>query len=287
VKESTEDNIRDKIYVIRGLHVMLDRDLAELYHVKAIRLREQVKRNINRFPLNFMFQLTESESGFVVSQNAIPSKRHLGGSLPYAFTEQGVAMLSSVLRSETAVRISIQIMNAFVNMRRLIVSNAGMFQRLDKVEQKQLEHDKKFSQVFDAIENRDLKPDKGIFYDGQEFDAYELVARIIRSATRSIVLIDNYVDETVLTLFSKRRKNVNVTIYTKVTKELLLDVAKYNAQYPNITIQRFSKSHDRFMIVDDDVYHFGASLKDLGRKWFAFSRFDKEAVKILGIFKNN
>jgi len=288
MKELVEENIRDKIYIIRGQHVMLDRDLAALYDVETKQINRAAKRNIGRFPENFMFQLTDIEYDSLSNNTYLKyqigtSKSNQGGRryIPYAFTEQGVSMLSAVLRSETAVRISIQIMNAFVNMRRFIAANVGMFQRLDRVEQKQLEYDKKFEQIFDAIESKDVKLDKGIFYDGQVFDAYELVARIIKSATRSIILIDNYIDETVLVLFSKRKKNVKVTIYTKITKELLLDLERYNAQYPNISLHRFNKSHDRFMIVDDVVYHFGASLKDLGKKWFAFSRFEKDAVNML------
>jgi len=278
-----ENGIRDKIHVIRGLHVMLDKDLAELYDVKAIRLREQVKRNIRRFPSDFMFQLNESEIDFMVSQNAIPSRKHLGGSLPYAFTEQGVANLASVLTNDKAIEVNIQIMRAFVSMRRFIAANAGMFQRVDSVERELLEHDKKFEQVFDVIESKDFKPKKGIFFDGQIFDSYKFVSDIVRSANKSIILIDNYVDDSVLTLFSKRNKNVSVTIYTKeISKQLLLDIQKYNSQYPSIDVKEFKQSHDRFIIIDGrEVYHFGASLKDLGKKWFAFCRLDKEVFTLM------
>ena len=207
--------------------------------------------------------------------------------LPYAFTEQGVAMLSGVLKSNTAVQISIQIMEAFVSMRRLISNNVPVFQRLDNIEQKQLEFqvktDKKFEEIFEAIESKDIKPEKGIFFDGQIFDAYKFVSNLIRTANSSIVLIDNYIDDSVLTLFNKRNKDVTVKIFTKdISKELLLDLAKYNSQYSHIEVNEFKQSHDRFLIIDDkEVYHFGASLKDLGKKWFAFSKFDKEAFKIL------
>lgn len=197
-------DIQKKIYSIRNEQVMLDRDLAELYQVKAIRLREQVKRNLDRFPAEFMFQLTEEEVEMMVSQNAIPSKQHLGGSLPYAFTEQGVAMLSAVLKSDTAVKMSIQIINAFVAMRRFFIENASVFQRLDKLELKQIETDKKINQLFDAMQSKDIEPKQGIFFDGQIFDAHKFVSDLIRKAEKSIVLIDNYIDDTVLDLFTKR-----------------------------------------------------------------------------------
>ena len=280
----SENSIRDKIYLIRGLQVMLDEDLAELYKVKTKRLNEQVKRNIERFPREFMFQLTDSEfdslrSQFETSKNSKGGRRYL----PYVFTEQGVAMLSGVLKSDTAVRISIQIMTAFVAMRRFIASGVQVFQRLDNIEQKQIGYDKKFEQIFDAIESKDIKPEKGIFFDGQVFDAYKFASDLIRDAHNSIILIDNYIDDSVLTLFSKRNKNVLVTIFTKeISKQLLLDLNKYNSQYPPIEVKEFKQSHDRFLIIDNkEVYHFGASLKDLGKKWFAFSKFDKEAFKLL------
>ena len=276
----TENSIKDKIHTIRGLKVMLDRDLADLYEVKSIRLREQVKRNIGRFPSDFMFQITEHEVKFMVSQNAIPSKQHLGGYLPYVFTEQGVAALSGVLKSKKAVEINVQIIRAFVSMRKFISTNAQIFHRLDNIERKHIDYDKKFEKVFDAIENKEVK--QGIFFNGQIFDAYKFISDLIRGAKKSIILIDNYVDDSVLTLFSKREKDVSVVIYTKeISKQLQLDLSKYNSQYPKITIKEFKHSHDRFMIIDDDVYHIGASLKDLGKKWFAFSKFDKEAFKLL------
>jgi len=277
------DKIKSKIYTIRGIQVMLDKDLAELYEVKAIRLREQVKRNNKRFPSDFMFQLTDLEVELLVSQNAIPSKKHLGGYLPYVFTEQGVANLSSVLTNDKAIEVNIQIMRTFVSMRKFISSNAQMFHRLDVVEKKQIEHDKKFDQIFDAIQSKDIKPEKGIFFDGQIFDSYKFLSDIIRTADKSIVLIDNYIDDSVLTLFSKRNKNVQVTIFTKeISKQLSLDLVKYNSQYPLIELKEFQQSHDRFLIIDNkEVYHIGASLKDLGKKWFAFSKSDKEAFNLL------
>ncbi len=266
---------------------MLDRDLAAFYEVKPIRLREQVKRNIERFPEDFMFRLTEEEIDLMVSQNAIPSRKHLGGHAPYAFTEQGVAAVSAVIKSKKAVEVSILLMRAFVEMRKFIFRNAEIFQRLEKVELKQIETDKNFEKIFDALQKRDLEPKQGIFYDGQVFDAYKFVSGLIRKAKKSIVLIDNYIDERVLDLFTKKKKNVNVVILTKrITKSLKLDEEKFNVQYPTLKIKEFNRAHDSFLIIDEkDIYHFGASLKDLGKKWFAFSKMDKEAFDILGKVK--
>ena len=230
-----------------------------------------------------MFRLTDSEVELLVSQKAIPSKKHLGGHLPYAFTEQGVANLSSVLTNDKAIEVNIHIMRAFIAMRKFILTNAQIFYRLDAVEKKQIEHEKKFEEVFDAIQSKGIKPANGIFFDGQIFEAYKFVSDIIRSANKVIILIDNYIDDSVLTLLNKRNKNVQVTIFTKdISKQLYLDVVKYNLQYPIIEIREFKQSHDRFLIIDNkEVYHFGASLKDLGKKWFAFSKFDREVFKIL------
>ncbi|HPS28925.1 MAG TPA: ORF6N domain-containing protein [bacterium] len=277
------DDIQSRIYTIRGVQVMLDRDLAEFYSVKPIKLREQIKRNIRRFPLDFMFQLSQNEAELMVSQNAIPSKQHLGGFLPYVFSEQGVAAVSSILSSERAIDISIQIMRAFVSMRRFISNNAQIFQRLDTVEIKQIETDSKIEKVLTALENKQLQPKQGIFFEGQIFDAHNFVSDLVRSAEKSIVLIDNFVDDSVLTLFSKRKYGVNLKILTKnVTKQLRLDMKKFNEQFPVAEIQEFDLSHDRFLIIDNkSVYHIGASLKDLGKKWFAFSKMDIEIDYIL------
>jgi len=282
-----EQELKDKIHLIRDIRVMLDSDLAELYHVKTKRLNEQVKRNIERFPKNFMFQLTKSEKNELVAKCDHLKLLKFSPNMPFAFTEQGVAMLSGVLKSNTAVKVSIQIMNAFVAMRRFIASNSHIFQRIDTVEKRQIEYktetDKKFNKIFDAIESKSIQLRKGIFFDGQIFDAHKFFSDIIRTANNSIVLIDNYVDDSVLTLFIKRKKNVKVTIFTKeLSKGLLLDLKKYNLQYSPIEIKEFKESHDRFIIIDNkEVYHFGASLKDLGKKWFAFSKFDKEAFTLL------
>jgi len=272
-----EQQIQNKIFTIRDQQVMLDSDLAELYQVETRVLNQAVKRNIKRFPKEFMFQLTKNEyenlnNQILISQNVISSSQHGGRrKMPYVFTEQGVSMLSAVLKSDIAIEISIKIINAFVNMRRFFIQNAELFQKVNYIEQKLLEYDQNIEKVFRAIESKELKPKQGIFYNGQIFDAYIFVNNLIKSANKSIVLIDNYIDETILTLFSKNQK-VKVTIYTKnVNKQLKLDLAKYNAQYKPIEIRKFNEAHDRFMIIDDkEIYHIGASLKDLGKKMVCF-----------------
>jgi hypothetical protein len=278
----TQEQIENHIFIIRGEQVMLDRDLAKMYQVKATRLREQVKRNINRFPSHVMFQLTDGETNNMVSQNAIPSRQSLGGHKPYAFTEQGVAMLSSVLRSDTAIKVNIRIMDAFVQMRKLVGQATLQQLRLYDIENKLLEHDQKFEKLFIALENNDL-PQKGILFDGQIFDAYSFIAKLIKTAKKSLLLIDNYIDESVLTLFTKREEGVEFTCYTQnISKALQLDIEKHNLQYPPVCIKKLKSSHDRFLLIDDkELYHFGASLKDLGKKWFAFSKMDSLANDML------
>ncbi len=223
--------IENLIYTIRGKQVMLDSDLAKLYQVETKNLNKAVKRNIERFPQSFCFQLTEEEAENLRFQIGTSSLNYGGRRyLPYVFGEQGVAMLSAVLRSEIAVKVSIEIMNAFVEMRRLLIGNAALFSRMDKIELKQIEADGKFEEIFKALESGKLHSDKGIFYDGQIFDAYTFVADIIRSAQRSIILIDNYVDDTVLTLLGKRGQSVSATIYTKIS------VINYNSIYNATTV---------------------------------------------------
>lgn len=279
-----KDDIKNKIIVIRSKQVILDRDIAALYGVETKVLNQAVKRNNERFPEEFMFQLSSDEFHNWKSQFVTSNADKMGlRRPPFAFTEQGVSMLSAVLKSDTAVQISIQIMNAFVAMRRFLSTNAQVFQRLDSLEIKQIETDKKMNQVFDIIESRDIQPKQGIFYDGQVFDAYVFINDLVKSAKKSIVLIDNYIDESVLTLFSVRKKGIPLNILTKnVNKKLELDVKKHNDQYPPVTVRKFSKAHDRFFIIDGKtVYHFGASLKDLGKKWFAFSKMDISAAEML------
>lgn len=286
-----EQNIHNKIYTIRGVQVMLDRDLAVLYGVKPIRLREQVKRNAKRFPKDFMFILDDNEIDFMVSQNAIPSKQHLGGSKPYVFTEQSASMLSAVLKTDFAVEMSIKIIRAFVNMKKFLLQNVNLFQKIEQIEKRQLSYeiktDEKINKLFKALEDKTLKPTQGIFYDGQIFDAYLFINDLIKTAKSSIKLIDNYIDETTLALFSKV-PGIKVTIYTHtITKQLRLDYEKYKKQYNNIALKIFKNAHDRFLIIDNkEIYHIGASLKDLGKKWFAFSKMSGESLSVLGRLRN-
>jgi hypothetical protein len=278
----SQKQIENKIYTFRDKQVMIDRDLAEMYQVETRVLNQAVKRNIERFPEAFRFQLNENEFENWKSQIVMSNEDKIGlRRPPYAFTEQGVAMLSAVLRSSVAVKVSIQIINAFVEMRKLISSHSGLLQRMEGVERKQLETDHKFEQIFKALESNDIIPTQGIFFDGQVFDAYELASKIIRSAQQQIILIDNYINESTLTHLSKKAKNVKVLILTKtITQQMILDIQKANEQYGNFELKTFTKSHDRFLIIDhQEVYHLGASLKDLGKKWFAFSKMDKNSVK--------
>ena len=281
------EEIQNRIFTIRGIQIMLDKDLAELYEVAVKRLNEQVRRNINRFPIEFRFQLNDIEKNELVANcDRFKNLKHSSVN-PYAYTEQGVAMLSAVIHSDIAIKVSIEIINAFVAMKKFINTNAGIFQRLDKIEQKQIETDTKFDKVFKALEDKTLKPKQGIFFDGQVFDAYVFVADLIKSATKAVSLIDNYVDESILQLFTKRNKNVSVKILTNnISKVLLQDIEKHNQQYPKIEIEKFTKAHDRFLIIDDKtIYHFGASLKDLGKKWFAFSKMDIDTLEVLSNLK--
>jgi hypothetical protein len=283
------DDIKNKIYTIRGIQVMLDSDLAELYETETRILNQSVRRNIDRFPLSFMFQLTKIEFEILMSQNVI-SKWGGVRKLPFVFTEQGVSMLSAILTSKIAVQVSIQIINAFVEMRKFISINIDLLQRVENLEIKQiqsdikfLDHDKNFDKVFEAMEQNEIKPKQGIFFDGQIFDAYKFVSDMIRRANKSIVIIDNFVDDRVFLLLTKRQKGVKATIFTKnISRELILDLNKHNAQYPAIELKEFSKVHDRFIILDaKEVYHFGASLKDLGTKWFAFSKMKADSLKLI------
>ena len=264
--------IEPLIHLIREQQVILDRDLALLYGVETRRLNEQVRRNIERFPEDFMFQLTHEEfenwkSQFATSNSIIMGARKR----PYAFTESGIAMLSSVLRSPTAIEVNIRIMRTFVTMRHFLASNAQVFQRLSNIEYHQIETDKRIDEVFKRLD-ANTQPQQGIFFDGQVFDAYQFVSDLVRKAKKAIALIDNYVDDTVLTLLDKRNNGIAATIYTQhISQQLQLDIDRHNAQYPMIEVKRFNRAHDRFLLIDDEVYLIGASIKDLGKKWFAFT----------------
>ncbi|MCK5760715.1 MAG: ORF6N domain-containing protein [Candidatus Delongbacteria bacterium] len=290
IQKFEEVSFKEKIFTIRGQQVMLDRDLAELYGVELKRLNEQVKRNKDRFPMTFSYQLSTDEVDSLRSQFAtLENKRGKHSKyLPLVFTEQGVAMLAGVLKSKTAIKISIAIIEAFVAMRKLISSNSEVFNRISRLEHHKIETDNKFDKIFSALESNDNIPKQGIFFQGEIFKAYKFVSDIFRTAKSSIVIIDNYIDDTVLTHLTKKNKNVKVKILTKsISKQLKLDIAKFEKEFFAIEVKVFKKSHDRFIIIDDEVvYHFGASLKDLGKKLFAFSKFDIDALKILRIPNN-
>ncbi|MBT3249173.1 MAG: ORF6N domain-containing protein [Candidatus Pacebacteria bacterium] len=281
---STANTIQNQIHTIRDTQVMLDRDLAKLYGVETRVLNQTIQRNTKRFPAEFMFQLNKTELKNWKSQNVISNRELMGlRKKPYAFTEPGVIMLASVLKSNTAVQISIKIIKAFIEMRQFLSTNARIFQRLDYLEHKQLLVDKKFNKLFLALEKNSLKPKQGIFYNGQIFDAHLFISDLIKGAKKDIILIDNFIDETVLELFSKKRTEVKIIIYTKnITKITKFDLKKFREQYGGIEIKEFKKAHDRFLIIDSkNLYHIGASLKDLGKKWFAFSKMDNLAKDIL------
>lgn len=297
------NDIEKRIILIRNCQVMIDRDLAELYGVETRRLNEQVKRNKERFPEHFMFQLTKEEQdnyesfrshvltydthGALISQFATSNKG--GNRKPsYAFTEQGVAMLASVLRSDTAIQVSIKIIDAFVAMRKFLMNNAKIFMEIDSIKRHQIESDmrignneKKIDEVLSLMEKNNTEVTQGIFSEGQIFDAYVFVLNLIRKSKSEIILIDNYIDETVLTMLDRRNEDVSATIYTAhFSDKLKLALEKHNSEYRPISIVSYNKSHDRFLIIDDDVYLVGASIKDMGKKMFGFSKlhFSKEEI---------
>ena len=277
-------NISRLIYTIRNQQVMLASDLAMLYQVETRVLNQAVKRNQKRFPERYCFQLTKDEAANLTSQIVMSSSAHGGRRVPpYAFTEQGIAMLSAVLRSDVAIEISIRIMDAFVEMRRFIAGNAHMFERIERVELKQLtyqkETDEKFEQVFDFIHSHTESSQK-IFYDGQIYDAFSLLASLIQKATRDIILIDGYVDIGTLNLLAKKQTGVAVEIHTfSNTRLTAADIAKFNSQYPTLTVKHTNAFHDRFLILDhSEAYHIGASLKDAGKKCFAITLLQEEGL---------
>ena len=269
--------VQNKIFTVRGVQVMLDSDLAVFYQSETKFINRAVKRNQLRFPVEFMFQLSENEWSNLRCQIGTSSEHGGRRTIPFVFTEQGVAMLSAVLNTERAIVASIQIIKAFVAMRNFILNNASIFQRLDQMEIKQLKTDEKLEQIFKALEAGKSDQTQGIFFDGQIFDAYTFTSNIIKKAKKEIILIDNYIDESTLIHLAKKADKVKVVLFTKsIGKQLTLDLKKANQQYAGtFTVHPFKASHDRFLIIDQkELYHIGASLKDLGKKWFAFSRMD-------------
>ena len=272
--------IQSMIYTFRGRQVMLDSDLARLYQVETKYLNRQRNRNAERFPEDFCFQLSKEEYEILRCQNVTSKKENGSGGrryLPYVFTEQGIAMLSSVLKSEVAAKASINIMRAFVEMRKFFISNNEMFARLDRVELKQLETDKKLEEVFDYIATTKEVKQK-IFFNGQIYDAFSLMVEIVEKAEKELILIDNYVDVNTLNILSKKKDGVNVLIVTSGNGNLTdKDIAKFNSQYPKLAVKISKDFHDRFFIIDrNEVYHIGASIKDAGKKSFGITKLDVE-----------
>lgn len=284
--------IESLIHVIRGQQIMIDSDLARLYGVETKYLKRSVKANIKRFPPDFMFELELTEFDSLRCKNCTSNtKPQRGGTryMPFAFTEQGVAMLSSVLKSDTAIEVNIRIMRAFTAMRSFLINNAHVFQRLETVEHHQLllqehlsEHDRKFEEVLSRLDDKDSEPIEGFFFEGQIFDAYSLISDLIRKASRRIVLIDNYVDDRILKVLTKREEGVSATIYTDPRhSQITNDLRRHNAQYSPVEVRHCSNVHDRFLIIDDTVYFIGGSVKDLGKKIVAFSQMHQNPDIIL------
>ena len=276
------EDIKSLIYTVRGRQVILDSDVAMLYKKKKKKINQTVKRNIDRFPEKFCFQLTENEylnlrSQFVTSsleRENYGSRRYL----PYVFTEQGIAMLSGLLRNNIAIQVSINIIDAFIEMRRFLIANRQIFERLTTIEYKLLEYDKKFDMVFNELQKDSKKTFKEkIFFNGQIWDSYSFILNIIKQAKNKITIIDNYIDDSILDMLSKKQEGVDVIILTSNNSNILkLDVRKFNKEYPTLKVSRTSKFHDRFIIIDNkELYHCGASLKDLGRKCFGISKIEE------------
>ena len=292
--EVSNKEIKNLIYTIRGKQVMLDSDVAMLYHYETKKINQAVKRNIDRFPERFCFQLTEKELEIMWSQivttskleeNKYRSKKYL----PYVFTEQGIAMLSGILKSEIAVQVSIKIMDTFIEMRKFISTNKNLFEKVidieNKMNKKFIEHDKKFDEVFNQLQSEENIKQR-IFFEGQIYDAYSLIIDIIKKASKKILIIDNYIDDSILKMLAKKKKNVEVVILTSNKSNIHnIDVQKFNKEYPILKIAKTNKFHDRFIILDnEEMYHLGASIKDLGKKCFGINKIeDKEIIeKIIG-----
>ncbi len=279
-----EKEIKDMIYEIRGKQVMLDSDLAKLFKTTTKAINQSVIRNIKKFPEEFSFKLSEQEKKNFWSQFVTKNQNYetRGGKYrdPRVFTEQGIIMLSSILKSDTAIEVSVKIVEIFVEMRKFINNNAHIFNRLTKVEYKLLENDEKFDILFDKLENKTELKEK-LFFDGQIYEAYSLLINIIRKAMQKIIIIDNYIDKEILDILIYKNENVKVEIWTKNIKSDL-DIKKFHLQYENVIIKKVNNFHDRFIIIDDEeLYHIGASLKDLGKKCFAINKMNKTYIETI------
>ncbi len=290
ITKSETDNIKNLIYTIRGKQVMIDSDVAMLYHYETKNINKAMKRNIERFPEDFCFQLTEKELKVMWFQNGTTLDNMKYRSikyLPYVYTEQGISMLAGVLKNEIAVEVSISIIRAFIEMRRFISLNGQVFQEINDIKGHLLEHDKKFDEVFDELQRKQESEFKqSIFFDGQIFDAYSLIIDIINKAKQKILIIDNYIDDSILKMLSKKNKDVEVVILTTQNSNIRkLDIQKFNKQYPVLKLAYTNKFHDRFIVIDNkELYHIGASLKDLGKKCFAISKI--EDMEYIGKISN-
>ena len=275
----SNEEIKNLIYTIRGKQVMLDSDVARLYHYETKNINKAVKRNIDRFPEEFCFQLTEEEFQTLRFQigTSKQNEEFRGGRryLPYVFTEQGIAMLAGVLKNDIAVKVSISIIKSFIEMRNFLAVNGQLFERLTNVEYKLLEHDKKFDQVFDQLQNEENIKQR-IFFEGQIYDAYSLIIDIIKKANKKILIIDNYIDDSVLKMLTKKNKNVEVVILTSEKSNIQkIDIQKFNKEYPILKVAKTNKFHDRFIVIDNkEMYHLGASIKDLGKKCFGINKIE-------------
>ena len=276
--EISSEEIRNLIYTIRGKQVMLDSDVAMLYHYETKNVNKAMKRNIERFPEDFCFQLTDDEFENLRFQFGTLNKKVNNGKvirkyLPYVYTEQGISMLAGVLKNDIAIQVSISIIRAFIEMRKFISSNAQVFERLTNIEYKLLDYDKKFDEIFNQLQNEDNIKQK-IFFEGQIYDAYSLIIDIIKRAKNKIVIIDNYIDDSILKMLVKKNKNVEVVILTSNKSNVSnLDIQKFNKEYPTLKIARTNKFHDRFIVIDNkELYHCGASIKDMGKKCFGINK---------------
>lgn len=281
----SNEEIKNLIYTIRGKQVMIDSDVAMLYHYETKKINQTVKRNIERFPEKFCFQLNENEVENLRSQFVTSSleRENYGGRryLPYVFTEQGIAMLSGLLRNEIAVQVSINIMDAFVEMRKILLANGQVFERLTKVEYELLEHNKRFAIVFDELQkNKKLEFKQKIFFQGQIYDAYSLIINIIKSAQNKILIIDNYIDDSILKMLAKKNKKTEVSILTSNKSNISkIDIQKFNQEYPILKVAKTEKFHDRFIVIDNkELYHCGASIKDLGKKCFGINKIEDKSI---------
>lgn len=279
-KDVSKEDIKSLIYTIRGKQVILDNNVAKLYHYETRRINETVKRNIERFPIEFCFQLNYSEYETLKSQIATSNTRGGKQKLPYVFTEKGILMLSGLLKNEIAIEVSIRIVEAFVEMRKFLIQNGQVFERLTNIEYKLLEHDKKFDTVFNQFQQKENIKQR-IFFDGQIYDAYSLIIEIIKRANKRILIIDNYIDDSILKMLTKKKNNVEVVILTSNKSKIEnLDIQKFNQEYPFLKVSKTNKFHDRFIIIDNkEMYHLGASIKDLGKKCFGINKI--EDIKII------